>query len=107
MSARGFDQERSRLAQDERNRIAPHVELVDVDSWGNFPLTFTHNAPGSRLGVTVAGCFKALDAAASVAHSGFTWAYGDASNEIKITGLSGLTAGTQYTLRLLVVGKEV
>lgn len=103
---RGFDQEFSREAQKERNRIALASELVDVDTWGNFPLVFTHNVRAARLGVTVVGCFETQNPSASVAHAGFQWAYGDAQNELRIIDIDGLTAGTQYTLRLRVDGSE-
>lgn len=102
-----FDQERLRIGQDERNRLALTGELVDVDSWAYWPLTFTHNVRAKKLGVVVVGCFETADVARSTPCGNVQWVYGEQWNELVIVGIDGLSPGTQYTVRLLVIGKEV
>lgn len=98
--------EPTRLSQEERNRLSLVGELVDVVTWGRFPLLVTHGVRASKLGVVPAGCFYTDEPATPAPHGNVSWAYGSAEGEVKLTGVDGLVSGTKYTLTLLIVGKE-
>ncbi len=95
---------RAQEAMLETLRVLPALSVLDVESWGHFPLTVPTKAK-SVLGIVPIACFEVNNEGSTIAFGNVQWAHGDEPGEITIIGLGGLTAGTQYTIRLLVIGQ--
>lgn len=102
-SASSREQFRATEAIHEALRVAPTLRVVEIESWAQFPLRVLTPVQ-SVVGVLPIACFEVSNEGATIAFGNVQWAHGDEPGEIEILQLDGLTSGTQYLIRLLVIG---
>lgn len=102
-SASARENFRAQEATHEALRVQPQLAVVDIESWGNFPLTVATQMP-HILGAVPLAAFEYGNEGATVGYGSLEWAHGTEPGDLELRSVEGLTAGTHYTIRLLVVG---
>jgi hypothetical protein len=84
----------------------PSIERKQIAVDGNFPVSVLTRVRATDVLRTQT--YKSADGASTVSDTSIAWRLSDDPREpgIVIDAMGGLTAGTVYTVRLLIVGDE-
>lgn len=85
----------------EDNLFQEIKEIKYTNSATNFPLKFKTKFNSAPIGITVIYLLNRTTGAYSTAQPWVVWSYQDGS--VTISDISGLTASSDYTIKLLVI----